>query len=341
MKKTLVSLLAAGAVCSANADVITTKDGARLTGTVTLIDKGVVHLTTDYAGTLQVNQELISTIETEAPLTVRTDTGSVASGPVRSAGSERLTVQSADGNVTTNARSIASAWGLDARDPEVVRNERKWKSEIGLDLFGKNGNSDEFSVGAFLDATLKGPNDTLNFYGSYSNREQNDLTTSDETKIGASYDNFFSKIVGWYVRTELEVDDIEQIDLRSTSGAGLSYRIIDKDIQNLVFRTGVGYRHTSFTNGADDESTATLDFGINHHYEMSPWLSFDNELVYVPSVDDFDNYTLVHDSSVTLPFGGSQNWSLRAGITHEYASQTQAAERLDTTYYTRIVYSFK
>ncbi|MBL6913696.1 MAG: hypothetical protein ISR40_08605, partial [Puniceicoccaceae bacterium] len=37
----------------ASADIVRTLDGAQLTGTITLIDQGVIHLDTTYAGTLK------------------------------------------------------------------------------------------------------------------------------------------------------------------------------------------------------------------------------------------------------------------------------------------------
>ena len=66
-----------------------------------------------------------------------------------------------------------------------------------------------------------------------------------------------------------------------------------------------------------------------------------NDLTYVPAVDDFSNYRVVHDSGIEIPIGSSENWKLRLGILNEYQSETPADEKLDTSYYTRMIYSWR
>ncbi len=117
--------------------------------------------------------------------------------------------------------------------------------------------------------------------------------------------------------------------------------MIKKDHQSLVARSGIGYRYTAFDNNAQDESSATLDFGLAHTYRFAERFKMKNEFTFVPSIDDFSNYRAVHDSGLEIPVGSGENWKIRLGIKNEYESVTTAKEKLDTSYYTKMIYSWE
>ncbi len=345
------SLLTLGALisiaCPALADVVTTNDGARLTGKISLIDAGVIHLETAYAGKLEIQQAQVASFETDEPVVIRLASGTTMSGPVQSTGNGTLKIQSQDGTLETDMARVTASWSPEAEDPQIVElrqkeeaMRRKWKFRGGVDMLGKSGNTEEFSLGIKFEAKLKSPNDELAFFSQYEESEKNGDKTADNLAGGISYEAFFSKQFGWYVRTELETDAIDEIDLRSTSGAGLSFRFINNDHQTLVGRSGLGYRYTAYSTDKENESSPTLDFGLAHTYRFMKIYSMENDLSYVPSFDDFGNYRIVHDSAVEIPVGSGDNWKIRIGIKNEYESEPATEKSLDTTYYTRMIYSW-
>jgi putative salt-induced outer membrane protein YdiY len=345
--QTLALTALIGLNTAALADKVITSDGAQLTGTITLIDQGVIHLDTAYAGVLEIKQEQVASFETEEPVFIRLASGTTMAGPVQSATGGQLKIQSEDGTLVTDMARVVASWSPAAEDPQVVRLRtekealrRQWKFRGGVDLLGKNGNSEEFSLGIKLEAKLKSPNDELAYFAEYEQRERNGDKTEDRLAGGTSYESFFSDAHGWYVRTELETDAIDAIELRSTSGAGFSYRILNKDHQTLVTRSGLGYRYTSYDSDKTNESSPTLDFGFAHTYRFKEGIFMENKLTCVPSFDDFGNYRFVHDTGFEIPVGSGDQFTIRLGIKNEYVSQPAAEEKLDTTYYTRMVYSW-
>jgi len=64
------------------ADVVETKTGARLTGSVTQVVDGTITLVTDYAGTLSIKQSEVVKLETEKPLFIRLTGGTTMEGMV-------------------------------------------------------------------------------------------------------------------------------------------------------------------------------------------------------------------------------------------------------------------
>ncbi|MFW5874534.1 MAG: DUF481 domain-containing protein [Verrucomicrobiota bacterium] len=339
-RNSLIALALTLTAAHAPADTVLTTDGARLTGTITLIDKGTIHLDTPYAGSLKIDQEQVASFETKEPVFVRLQSGTVMSGPVQSSGNGKLKIRSEDGVLETDTARVTASWSPDAEDPEVVRNRREWRYDASLDLTGRSGNTDKFAFGAGLNAQLKGPDDTLAFFFEYEQADTEGEKTEDRTAGGASYESFFSKIVGWYARTELEQDRIDEVDLRSTTGLGISYRVINKDHQSLVFRTGLGYEYTAYSDGSENDSSATLDFGLAHSYRLNEIFYMKNDLIFVPLVEDFADYRLVHDSGIEIPVGSGDHWKIRIGMKNEYESEPATDENLDTTYYTKMIYSW-
>lgn len=341
MRQILLSLgIILSVATTAVADIVITNDGARLTGEITKIDKGVIHLKTSYAGTLKIDQEKVASFESEAPLVLRLKSGTVMAGPVQSSTDGKLRIVSEDGVLETNTSGVVASWNPGAEDPEVVRNRRQWRYNAGLDLLGREGNTKEFALGINFEARLKSPDDELAFFAEYEQRKKNGDKTADRAAGGMSYESFFSEYVGWYARTQLETDAINEIDLRSTTGAGMSFRLINEDHQTLVLRTGLGYRFTAYRTDRENESSPTLDLGLRHTYRFKQNFAMKNEITFVPSLDEFSRYRAVHDSGIEIPVGSGDNWKIRMGVRNEYESKPAAAERLDTTYYSRMIYSW-
>lgn len=215
---------------------------------------------------------------------------------------------------------------------------RQWSYEAGLDLLGREGNTREFGLGINLGATLSGADDTLKLVGELENRESDGEKTADSVTGSLDYEAFFSERVGWYFRTALERDRVDLIDLRSTSSAGLSYRIFKRDDHRLVFRAGLGYRYTEYEGPHEDDSDPTLDLGLFHHYTLDKRLKWLNELTYSPNLSEMaDDYRLIHESSLEMPVGLGDFWSIRMGVRNDYDSRPAGEKRLDTSYFMRLI----
>jgi putative salt-induced outer membrane protein YdiY len=341
-KLTCAFIAATLATLSAKADTVTTKDGSTLHGTITLIDKGEIHIDTKYAGQLTLKQDEVVTFETEAPVVVRLESGTKMTGPVIASSDGKLKIQSEDGVLETNTSKIAASWAPGAVDPEVDRNSRKWKYELAANLSGKKGNTDKFHLGTDLDVRLKGPDDELRFGLEYEQGDENDNKTDDRALGRIGYERFNQKNVGWYVHNALETDQISDIYMRSTTGGGASYRLINNDVQTLIVRSGLGYRFTDFeSDDKDNDSSATFEAGLEHTYQYKDICYLENKLYYSPALDDFGNYRAIHDSSLKIPVGNGESFWIRMGIKNEYESQTSAEEKLDTSYYTKLIWSWK
>lgn len=342
---TLVALaVVAGAML--NAATLELADGSRLHGELIKIEGGKVTFRTAFAGDLEIPQEQVANLQSDAVVNVRTRTGEVFQGSVVSDGQGTLQIRSAAGTGTARIDNVVSGWGAGQRDPEIVAMEaeleqlrRKWRYSLGFDLTGSDGNTNNFGVGLRFNALLEGPNDRLRFYGSYLYQQDNNIRSKDEQIVGVRYTNFFTSHIGWFVRQELERDTFEGVDFRSTSAAGLTYRFINEERMSLEGSAGFSYRYEDYsTPGLDAEGFPGLDLGLEFAWQFADWGRLNSSLSYIPSIEDFSEYLIEHESSIDMPLGQSDFWVLRLGVNNKFNSEPGPGRKdLDTTYFIRLL----
>lgn len=354
IKRGLLAVVCASLlIANLSADVVETKNGARIVGKVLRISDGAIAIETTYAGTLAIKQSEVATLSTDTAVAVRLASGTRMDGKVTGASDGTLQIAGSDGTITTTVGKVASTWTAGGKDPEVAALERHWAYEAAVDVTGKNGNKEQLGTAASIRATLKTTQDTLQFYSAYDRQETDDVKSADQFKAGVDYQNNFKGKASWYVRDEGGFDRVKEIDLYNVAGAGFGYDIIKQPKHTLTTRAGVSYRYEGYKNpGTDDVNSSGLDFGLAHELTRDNWKVV-NRLSYVPAFDDFANYRANHESYVEVPLT-APNWKVRFGVSNDYNSQPGfksqldpatglpiPIEKMDTSYFIRLVLSWR
>jgi putative salt-induced outer membrane protein YdiY len=340
LRSALASVFLALSGAQLSADVVETKNGSRLVGTVTAIGGGNVTLSTDYAGALTIKQSDVVSITTDNAVAVRLASGTRIDGKIAtSAGTLQIT--GADGVVTTSVAKVAASWKAGATDPEVAALDRKWAYEANVDVTGKSGNKSQLGTAFGFRAKLAGVNDTLQFYTAYDRQVTDGQKSADQFKLGTDYANNFSGAKSWYVRDEGGFDRIKDVELYNVAAFGLGYDIIKAAKQTLTTRAGLSFRYEGYKSPLTaDVKSAGMDFGLAHSLQLETF-SIVNRLAIVPAFDDFSNFRLTHESFLELPLA-NPNWKLRMGVANDYNSKPgKGVDKMDTGYFTRLVLNWR
>lgn len=341
---TAALLLAAGRLC---ADVVETKNGARIVGTITKIDGGNILIKTDYAGELTIKQSEVTGVTTDEPIAVRLASGTVLQGKL-STENGTLKIAGADGELSTKVEKVAASWAPSGEDPQVIAmkkeladRERKWAYEASVDITGKSGNKSALGTTGALRATLAGQKDKLQFYTAYDRQVTDGAKSADQFKAGLDYANNFSGKTSWYVRDEGGFDRIKDIELYNVAGAGLGYDFVKTATHLFTGRAGLSYRYEGYKNPlTEDVNSAGLDFGLQNEITFGN-SKLVNSLTFVPSFDDFSNYRATHASYYEIPLTNPA-WKLRMGVSNDYNSKPgTGVDKMDTTYFTRLVLNWQ
>lgn len=340
LRATLALVTAALGAVKLSADVVETKNGARIVGKVTKIDGGSVVVATDYAGSITIKQAEVTAISTDAPVAVRLASGTRIDGKV-SGSAGNLQVAGADGTISTTVEKVAASWAAGGRDPQLVELDRGWAYEANVDIAGKSGNKNQLATSAGLRATLAGIHDKLVFYTAYDRQVSDGAKSADQFKAGTDYQSNFKGKTSWYVRDEAGFDRIKDIQFYNVAGAGFGYDFIKKPKQTLTGRLGLSFRTENYKNPlTTDVSSAGLDLGLAHSLQLDA-MSIVNRVAMVPSFDDFANFRLTHESFLELPLA-NPSWKLRMGVNNDYNSKPgRGVDKLDTGYFTRLVLNWK
>lgn len=301
---------------------------------------------------VKIPQNLVSTFSTDGDFIIATAGQTEAHGKVESAG-EGVKVSTPDGLVISRVDNLKDAWipGADSpADKARKKLERRWEYTVDLSIIGKTGNGESIGESTGFTALNKGPDDELKFYGkhNYSKaRAANSATgwqkTADDLHAGVEYTSLFSRPLFWYVRSDNGYDRVRQITFFSTDAVGVGTMIIDNKKQHLSIRAGAAYRFERYrpTAGISDTNAPGIDIGLHHDCEFE-YFKMINDLSATPSVNDFKNVIAVHDSSIETPLANTEDWKLRVGVRNEYRSRVIPGLRpLDTTYYVKLVYTWK
>ena len=323
---------------SLRADTVELDNGSKITGTIVSITAENVQIETDFAGTLTLERARVTSFSSSSPVFVSLQSGSKLYGTVQ-ATAETTTVETQDGTMNVKPDSLLAVWPMDGKDPLAPAPPavRKWSYAGSFDLVGKTGNTERISLGGGIKATLAGPEDKLVFYGRGARAKDSGVKTVEEIIGGMDFERLFpGGKHSWYTRVELENDTIEQIDLRTMAGLGYGYYFLNQPEHVLRGRVGLIYRHEDYKY-QESKSSPGLDFGLHHDIKLRDWGRLVTDATYTPSFEEFQDYRFYHESALELPLGATA-WKLRLGVANEYNSKApEDVEKLDTTYFTRLV----
>ena len=338
MKKAWGMIFLVSVAAAAAADQVEMQDGSVLKGRILSISETVIELETAYADTVKVARARVASFATDETIFLRLTGGTVVPGPVLAGDGKELILKGPDGDLKTDVTLVKEGWRAPDQDPALLDLQRKWRYRAEARISGKSGNTSEENVSAAFDATLAAKKDELKFYMLYSRSESEGVKTTDERKGGVRYTSYFHEPWGWYLRSELENDEFENIRMRSTTAGGLSYRFWNEKHKKLSASAGVSYRYEDYYDASDSEGAVGLDFGLQNYYRFKNRFEIHNELSYVPSVEDAASYLIAHESWMNFPLGDSEMWKIRMGLRNDYnAAPKGGRDRLDNTYYTGLV----
>ncbi|MBN2069742.1 MAG: DUF481 domain-containing protein [Opitutales bacterium] len=315
------------------ADEVRLTDGSILMGTVEFVDGELLVLSHPVLGELRIPRTEIDSMITDSPVYYRFADGSVVG--------EKLVVE--QDALINDMGQIDAVWQVDDEAPDVLAarmeeeaRRTKWSLTLGVDLRGSRGNTDETKYGINVVAVRSNLESKLKLYGRYKRANYGDYKTEDETILGFNYDAYVFEKFGLYGRSEFEKDEFESIDLRSTYAAGVNYRFFKTDAFSFMARAGLSYRNEDYIDESSKDYPGA-DVGYELEWSLSRWMKLTNNLSYLPSFEDFNDFVVRYETSVEIPIGQERNWSINLGMYNDYNNQpTDEDYKLDTNYYTRI-----
>lgn len=366
------------------ADQAFLEDGSVLVGAVRGLSEGALRIETSFGGELSIPQAQVRGLTTDGVFVVQGADGARVTGRLvvtdgapgildASGATTPIAVQ--DLTAMWPEGSVPEAEAADAAAPAVETEPGvSWTGRAELGLNGQSGNKERFDVRGGVDLNRATETTRLNLYlrGQYA--ETNSERSANEVMGGGRIEWDFSERTYMFAKIDLEQDEFEDLDLRTTITTGLGHFFVKREKIELKGWAGAGYEREIFEkperaplpavssleeaieaavrrevsrrlSGGDPDrimSEAVVELGYTYRHDFGADFRFNHGLTYYPSLGDpTGDYRLAADTSLEFPLGKDPDWTLRTGVRNEYDAMPQAGvDKLDTTYFLNLGYKW-
>ena len=318
MLKTAFSLvIAAVLVCGpALAGQVELNNGDRLTGTIVRSDGKQLVLRTEYAGEVAIAWDAVKSIASDVPLHVSLADGRTVAGVVSTAGD--LIEVRGDGAAVATSKSAITTLRSEDEQAAFVRLQSPgffelWNGSLTAGLALTRGNSDTTNFALGFGASRTTARDKFGVYAASlyatDSTDGESRTTSNVLRGGLRYDyNFTDRWFG-YVFTDLEHNELQNLDLRLVLGGGAGYHAIRTERAELDVFGGIAWNKEFFELGEDRSSAEGL-VGQSLLWKLGPRTALKEQFVVFPNMSDGGQYRLNFDTTLTTDITRRIGWHL-------------------------------
>jgi putative salt-induced outer membrane protein YdiY len=349
----LLSFSAAAAQAGSDSpkDVVTLKNGDRVTGTFVHEKDGKLQLKSEVLGDLSIPVDKIASFSAEKAVAV------IVKGQKPIEGQLELT-PSGEWQVTVGGKSqnIAAATVdtiMVAAEYEALENHnaklwQDWKGTSTLGYSVQRGDQDTSNLAITVAAVRERPdapifhrhfrtNFGLTTLLSKSTQGATSITSNTlDTNVREDYlfspDNFVFVIGG------LDHIGSQGLYLRETFGGGYGRTLIDRSRVNFSVIAGVTFVHEKFFTGANDQTAAVL-VGEKFGYQISKRVRLDHNLNFYPNLSNTGQYRF--DTTTGLTANLSKRFSLNTSLIDLYLTNPAAgSHKNNVSFTTGVGYAF-
>ena len=314
---------------AARADHVQVK-GVVLEGEVVEVTSTHVHLETVYGdGVLQIPLEDVEEIETDEPMHIVWGEGGDTVGHLVEVTEETIQVQTADATEAIPVDDIFPSVQQDEFEESLHQRLdsrwRYWNGTFDFGLSNKQATDDTLNLTTALELVREKDPNTISFFARYDletekkrGEDRNKLTNETFVRLRGTREMPLVPRTYLWGSTDALNDPIEDLSVRSVTGAGLGYHLIEHERGKLDGEIGPGYTYERF-HGGDENDRATMRFALLSEIDFG-FGTWDGFAEYIPAVNDWtDNYLIRAETGIRIPI--TDILAFRFSLREEYDSQ--------------------
>ena len=221
----------------AHADLVVLKNGDPVRGKILKMENEQLDLDTDFAGVIHIDWEDIARIESDRPLTLMFHRTAEIPEGVGTRDGDRLIVTriDADGPISMSMVKKINPASL------------YYRGNLNLGGNQTTGNSETQAANLSGSLTLRQNRSRINMTVKHNRGQAKGQTTAQNTSGGFRYDYYLRRQLYLIGDQFFESDRFQNLDIRSTSTAGLGYDFFDEKSRTLSVGGGptLVYQHFS------------------------------------------------------------------------------------------------
>ena len=315
---------------SALADVVTLKNGDRITGTLVTVKGGNLELKSDVLGDLTIPLAQIATFSSDKPAVVMVKGQKPVQGQLQLASSGDWQVTANGQAQTVKAAAADLIMPQDAYQKLVEHTAKPWQDWNGTASLGysiqrgdQQTNTFSTSVAAVRERPATPtfePHWRTNFGLTtlLAHAAQNGSSvTSNTISTNLRQDYLFAADNFVFGFAQLDHVGAQGLYLRQTYGGGYGHDLINNSRTLFSLLGGITFVHEKFFTGAYDQSADVL-LGEKLGIQLTKRVRLDHDLNFYPNLSDTGEYRF--DTATTLSAKLSNKFSLNTGVIDLYLS---------------------
>ncbi len=301
-----VLLLAIGGANQLHSATVVLSNGDRLTGEISTLNKGKLALKTDYAGTVQIDWAMVSELDTDQKFEILTQSGRRFTGTLR---------RSPDGvEVVTDAEresippvDVTGLVPLSDGKPPSFWQRLDGSIDAGYSFTRGNADLTQSSLSIRSGYVREKYNAQITASSIFS-RQEDALSTSRHAFSGR-LDRFLGPRALAFFLGGLERNDRQQLNLRTTTGGGLGWRLVKNKNTELSIRGGLTFTNERFTDAVELSSGEALG-QVEWKGLRFGSVELSTDARFYPSLTESGRYRIEYDSTMRIPLLSQLTWSL-------------------------------
>jgi len=285
-------------------DEVIINNGDRLTGTIITTEKGKLIIETSYAGEVKVQLSDIQTIVTDKSVQLVLEDDTQVSGILSTVDGTGMAIQ---GDIDSEFQTLSMNQISAINPPETPAVQISGQFNAGIERNRGNTDNDKYHLDA--KTRFRWFNSRLNINTDGDLERTNNKKSKQKGELGIKYDYFFDNEdylfhQKWYLWSGVgfEHDKFADLNLRTTTGLGPGYQILETERTHLSVEAGASYIWENFDASEGQDYAAArwaLDF---KHQLFNLWKleAFHNHHLRW-SVEDTDRYVFNSETGLRIP----------------------------------------
>jgi len=317
-------------------DKLTLKNGSVIYGTVESAKDGIVSISTEFAGALEVKSAAIDSMQTQGSVTIQVTDGTIIKDMPLQIEKESFEFSNAQGELISY--QVGDIKHVNP-EPWQLGEGYRWSGNVTFAFELDRGNSDSDELDYRVNSIWRSLENryTLKLDGEIDNA--NDVKSANNSMLIGKYDRFLTGDNYWGLNVALEQDDFEDLDLRTYLGPYYGRQWFDKPIFSMSAETGLVLVDEDFIEAEDKEyigANWTVHVTSNYFGGKSKLYA---DVTGIWNLDAADEVILNTTLGFSFPLLGSLEASTE--ILLEYDSgAVEGVDELDQTYNIRIGYAW-
>ena len=288
------------------AATVVLSNGDRLTGEISSLEKGKLALNTAYAGTVQIDWAVVEEFDTDQQFEILTQSGSRYQGTLQRRADTMEIVTDAE-RASVPPADIAGLVPLSDGEPPSFWERVDGAIDAGYSFTRGNSDLTQSSLGLQGDYVREKYKVQLTASSIFS--RQDDADSTSRHTVNGRLDRFLGPKALAFVIGGLERNERQQLNLRSTSGGGLGWRLIKNKNTELSVRGGLTFTNERFNDGVELSSGEGL-VQIEWKSLQFGKVELSTDARFYPSLTRSGRYRIEYDGSMRIPVLSRLTWSL-------------------------------